>query len=156
MKLLYGPTWLLALMLFGLETAASRFGVAAGRAGRYGGAGNGCHFCRCGVSCCQDRGRFILYVFTYGHLWQLCILLCLLCVCVCAKVWTRAFTSKNFSLFCASVNPDRKCSTSLERLIQESRWRSTRGKTWLVIGPDPELYLFFFHGCIKIKATATS
>lgn len=90
--------------IFHLETASSRFGAPAGGAGRPCGAGNGCNFCCCGVSSCQDRG---------------------VCVCFCCHIHNTA----SILSVCFVCEYHRTCWTSLELWIQELRWRSMRGKS---------------------------
>lgn len=99
------------LSFFLSEAASSGFGAAAGGAGRSGGAGNGVHFGCGGVGRCQDRGVFVcLAVVHWCQMFG---------VCLCVLTFVCCFPS--------SVDPNRKCSTILEQLIQESRWRSMRG-----------------------------
>lgn len=74
-------------------------------------------------------------------LWSSDVYLYLLCVCENNSIEFKE------SLFVSFVDPNRKCSTSLEQLIQESRWRSMRGKMHMTKGrqsPDTQTLSVIF------------
>lgn len=76
------------------------------------------------VESAAARIEVCVCVFNCGHL---------MCIYTCCACENNSIDFKE-SLFFSFVDPNRKCSTSLEQLIQESRWRSMRGKMHMTKG----------------------